>query len=638
MSFSIRDRQISAVKTMLNLGKPLSKKTVVEPEWKILIYDDVGQNIISPLLSVAELRSLGITLYLPFKSSRDQVPDVAAVYFVSPTEENISRLCKDMEANLYDTYYFNFISAIPRRLLEDLATSALNANAEAKINKIFDQYIDFVCLEKDMFLPVGNSNSSTVASYYNLNKANMKDHDMMFIIDGVVNSLYCLFVTLGTIPIIRCPSGNAAEMVAQNLDKRLRENLRDTRNSFFSTLPNPSSDPGQQMISFQRPLLLLVDRNIDLSSLLHHTWTYQALVHDVLDLKSNNVTIVDKGSSDGEGAYTRKKKPQSYNMGATDKFWQSHKGDPFPEVAEAVQTEIEEYKGHEEEVQQLKSVMGLEGSEGPVDISGNTAKLTSAMTSLPELLEKKRLIDMHTTIATSLLGCIKERKLDEYFEMEEKIMSKAANDKQLIDFLSDPSNTSTNEDKIRLFLIYYIHHQGSDLDEQILKLLTESGCDMSAFQYLKRWKQFTMPTAAQTQHQHVSRGGGTKTIGMFSNLMSTGSQLVMEGVKNLVIKKHNLPVTKILDQLMDLKSSPEVDSYKYFDPKLARAGDSGRKSKAPFTDAIVFVVGGGNYIEYHNLMEYAKGKPGRKISYGCSELVNANQFLDHLTKLGQEQS
>jgi len=539
MSFSIRDRQISAIKTMLNLGKPLSKKTVVEPEWKILIYDDVGQNIISPLLSVAELRSLGITLYLPFKSNRDQVPDVAAVYFVAPTEENVARLCKDMEANLYDTYYFNFISAIPRRLLEDLASSALHANVEAKINKIFDQYIDFVCLEKDMFLPVCDSNSNNVASYYNLNKANMKDHEMASIIDGVVNSLYCLFVTLGTIPIIRCPSGNAAEMVAQNLDKRLRDNLRDTRNSFFSTLPNPSSEPGQQMISFQRPLLLVVDRNVDLSSLLHHTWTYQALVHDVLDLKSNNVTIVDKETTDANGAPVRKKKPQSYNMGPTDKFWQTHKGDPFPEVAEAVQTEIEEYKGHEEEVQQLKSVMGLEGGEGPVDISGNTAKLTSAMTSLPELLEKKRLIDMHTTIATSLLGCIKERKLDEYFEMEETIMTKAANDKQLIEFLSNPSNTSTKEDKIRLFLIYYIHHQGSDLNEEILQLLVQSDCDMSAFQYLKRWKQFMMPSATQNP-QPVSRGGGTKTIGMFSNLMSTGSQLVMEGVKNLVIKKTQL--------------------------------------------------------------------------------------------------
>ena len=33
-------------------------------------------------------------------------------------------------------------------------------------------------------------------------------------------------------------------------------------------------------------------------------------------------------------------------------------------------------------------------------------------------------------------------------------------------------------------------------------------------------------------------GGGTKTVNMFSKLMSQGSQFVMEGVKNLVVKKH----------------------------------------------------------------------------------------------------
>ena len=35
-------------------------------------------------------------------------------------------------------------------------------------------------------------------------------------------------------------------------------------------------------ISFQRPVLVILDRNMDLCTPLHHTWTYQALVHDVL--------------------------------------------------------------------------------------------------------------------------------------------------------------------------------------------------------------------------------------------------------------------------------------------------------------------------------------------------------------------
>jgi len=41
---------------------------------------------------------------------------------------------------------------------------------------------------------------------------------------------------------------------------------------------------------------------------------------------------------------------------------------------------------------------------------------------------------------------------------------------------------------------------------------------------------------ATTQSQYV--GGGTKTVGMFSKLVSQGSSFVMEGVKNLVVKRH----------------------------------------------------------------------------------------------------
>jgi hypothetical protein len=40
-------------------------------------------------------------------------------------------------------------------------------------------------------------------------------------------------------------------------------------------------------------------------------------------------------------------------------------------------------------------------------LSDNTDKLTSAISSLPELIRKKAFLDMHTTIATLLLDHIK---------------------------------------------------------------------------------------------------------------------------------------------------------------------------------------------------------------------------------------
>lgn len=77
-------------------------------------------------------------------------------------------------------------------------------------------------------------------------------------------------------------------MVAKKLDKKLRENLFDARNNLFH------SDTQAGNFNFQRPLLIILDRNIDMATPLHHTWTYQALTHDVLDLTLNRVVIEEQ--------------------------------------------------------------------------------------------------------------------------------------------------------------------------------------------------------------------------------------------------------------------------------------------------------------------------------------------------------
>ena len=55
------------------------------------------------------------------------------------------------------------------------------------------------------------------------------------------------------------------------------------------------------------------------------------------------------------------------------------------------------------------------------------------------------------------------------------------------------------------------------------------------------------------------------------------------------------------------------------------------------------MVGGGNYIEYQNLMDYTNTKQSsatlgsnKRIIYGCSTLTNANQMMQQLAELGHE--
>lgn len=58
-------------------------------------------------------------------------------------------------------------------------------------------------------------------------------------------------------------------------------------------------------------------------------------------------------------------------------------------------------------------------------------------------------------------------------------------------------------------------------------------------------------------------------------------------------------------------------------PNAAWQGQLSSKNENPFQEALVFVLGGDRSIEYHNLVDYIRGKPGKHILYDCSEHSNA---------------
>lgn len=83
-------------------------------------------------------------------------------------------------------------------------------------------------------------------------------------IDKAVNSLFSVIVTMGkcgrviqtfhvslmcihagVIPIIRCPRGNAAEMIATKLDSKLRDHVMNSRANLFSNSSSNLQRPGR---------------------------------------------------------------------------------------------------------------------------------------------------------------------------------------------------------------------------------------------------------------------------------------------------------------------------------------------------------------------------------------------------------
>uniref|UniRef100_A0A8R1HSR0 Sec1 family domain-containing protein 1 n=1 Tax=Caenorhabditis japonica TaxID=281687 RepID=A0A8R1HSR0_CAEJA len=630
------------------LNNPIYKKFT--QVWKILILDKAAQDIISPLLPVKYLRDLGVTLHLLLGTRREPLTDVPAVYFVSPSDENIDLMSEDLKKAMYDSFYCNFISPLARPRLESLASAAVHGGAVAQVQKVVDQYLNFISLEDDLFV-LRRYNENSAFSYYAMNAPGITDVAVNSMLEAIADGLFAVCATMGIVPIIRCPKGNAAEMVAKKLDQKLRDNLRDSRNNLFTM-----DGVRMGLLQTSRPLLVIGDRGADLATMLHHTWTYQALMHDVLELDQNRVTINNVASG--------KKKDYDMGTGGTDKLWNNHKGSAFPTVAEAVQEDLDAYRNSEEEIKRLKQAMGMSGDNEAADeamstlLADTTAKLGSTVTSLPQLLEAKRLIDLHTNVATTLLDSIKERKLDVLFELEQKLLQHSPLDQPVTQILG---NISNQEDVLRVLIIAFLCQETVTQNgyDQMINLLKERGIEESALNHVQKLKSISqLGSRVASAHTEEHQGAGTKTISMFGKLLSHSSKFVMEGVKNLVPKEHNLPLTKMVDSLNTPPSSagissavginqmiggasqtPDIDeTFSFFDPKLMHQPTKDtilQTRQHPAHDLILFVVGGGNYVEYQNLVDYGKRKNLARVTYGCTELVNPTQFCDQLTRLGR---
>lgn len=322
------------------------------------------------------------------------------------------------------------------------------------------------------------------STYWALNSAKTKDEELDHVVDRIVSGLFSVVVTMGVIPIIRCPKGAAAEMIAGKLDRKLRDHILNSKENLFSSSTRPASSAGTPA---SRPVLVILDRNVDLNPMLSHSWTYRSLVHDVLSIKLNRITIEQPVDEQNPAKGATKK---GYDLSASDFFWERNASLPFPQVAEDIDTELLRYKDDAAEITKKTGASSIEDLQN--DTSASAQHLKAAITLLPELRERKATLDMHMNILAALLTGIKNRQLDNYFQMEESIMKQTK--AQILEVIKDETKGDQPLDKLRLFIIWFlsVEQEISRQDwTQLEEALVAAGVDTTALAYVRQ--SVTMP-------------------------------------------------------------------------------------------------------------------------------------------------
>jgi hypothetical protein len=94
--------------------------------------------------------------------------------------------------------------------------------------QVYDQYLNFVVSEPDLF------HLNMKGAYHTLNSGQTPDQELDNVMDRIVSGLFSVVVTMGVVPIIRCPKGGAAEDISAKLDRKLRDHILNSKTNLFS--------------------------------------------------------------------------------------------------------------------------------------------------------------------------------------------------------------------------------------------------------------------------------------------------------------------------------------------------------------------------------------------------------------------
>jgi vacuolar protein sorting-associated protein 45 len=200
--------------------------------------------------------------------------------------------------------------------------------------------------------------------------------------------------------------------------------------------------------------ILILDRREDPVTPLLNQWTYQAMIHEVLEIKNNRVDL----------KHVENLEPEMKEVVLScedDPFYRKIMYKNFGEVAEDIHNLVQEFLKNKQSQAQFKSVEDMQ----------------RIIENFPEFKKGERNTSKHFNILEELRKVVDGRNLYEVSEVEQELVSgkenKQGHYRQVEDMISNLQVSKL--EKLRLAMLYAIRYENDERVHQVKEALRRQG-------------------------------------------------------------------------------------------------------------------------------------------------------------------